>query len=96
MHSFKILFLERACVGGRTTATSMTCKWTRVLEVLELTIRSHHGKSAFHVNAKIQIPEQRGTPGVAEVHIHEPQDGRGYRLSRRESEDVFWILLNEL
>ena len=63
---------------------------------LELTIRSHHGKSAFHVNAKIQIPEQRGTPGVAEVHIHEPQDGRGYRLSRRESENVFWILLNEL
>ena len=63
---------------------------------LELTIRSHHGKSAFHVNAKIQISEQRGAPGVAEVHIHEPQDGRGYRLSRRESEDVFWILLNEL
>ena len=63
---------------------------------LELTIRSHHGKSAFHINAKIQISEQHGAPGVAKVHIHEPQDGWGYRLSCWESENVFWILLNEL
>ena len=62
----------------------------------EPTIRPNHGKSAFHVNAKVEVPEQLGPPRVPKVHIIEAQDGRGHWLSRRKLEDVIWVLLNEL
>ena len=61
-----------------------------------LTIWPNHGKSAFHVNSEVEIPEQCGAPRVPEVHIHEPQDGWGHRLGSWESEDVLRILLDQL
>ena len=38
----------------------------------QLTIWPNHGKSAFHINTKVEVPEQSRTPGVPKVHIHEP------------------------
>ena len=62
----------------------------------KFTIWPNHGKSAFHVDTKIEVFEQSGAPRVAKVHIHEPQNGWGHRLSSWESEDVLRILFNEL
>ena len=41
----------------------------------ELTVGAHHSKSAFHVNSKVQIPEQNRPQRVAKLHIIESRMG---------------------
>lgn len=60
------------------------------------TVGSDHGKSALHINAKVEVPEQNWTPRVSKVDIIEAQDGWGHWLSCWELENVLRILLNEL
>ena len=70
---------------------------SRVLGVrCEPTIGPDHGKSALHIDAKVEVPEQNWTPRIPKVHIVEPQDGWGNWLSCWELENVLRILFNEL